>query len=105
MDWLNLRFNLFQALDSLNVHDIYLFEADNNILTLLIVADDVEKLRPLTKMKIIDGLIERRCPEIYRNYVFCYLLHEKKEWSPEIMIKTMKQQRLALRGFRPKELA
>ena len=99
MDWLNLRFYLFQALDQFEIHDIYLYEVENKILTLLIVTDDVEKLRPLTKMRIMDGLIEKNCPQLYKEYVFCYNLFNKRDWTPTVMANALKHQRSALNEF------
>lgn len=104
MDWLNLRFYLFQALDSLEIHDIYLYEVDNKVLTLLIVTDNVEKLRPFTKMRVMDSLIQKNCPKLYSEYLFCYFLYDKKDWDMTAMTKASRIQRNALREFGKIEL-
>lgn len=81
-DWKLVRFELFNALDCLNIHDIFLIEKeDGNVVTISIVASDVAHLRPLVRMRLIDTLIERHRPDLYNRYMFCYEVWDKKEWE------------------------
>jgi hypothetical protein len=80
-DWKHLRFILFQALDCIKVHDIYLIDRDNNVVTICLIVEEMDKIRPLTKMNIIDKLIEKNSPELYAQFLFCYEVWDKKSWD------------------------
>lgn len=101
MDWKLLRFNLFNALDSLNVHDIYLIERENRVITLCLIVEDMEQIRPLTKMNIIDKLIEKNNPEMYSKYLFCYEVWDKPDWEKQPVSKYSGQFRLWRKKEKP----
>lgn len=80
-DWKRVRFELFNALDTLDVHDIFLVEKEQNILTVSIIVSSMKLIRSIMKMRIIDTLIERKAPDLYRRYMFCYEVWDKAIWD------------------------
>lgn len=80
-DWNVVRFDLFNALNNLNIHEIYLIEKDVNVLSLSIIVENMDQIRPILRMKIIDDIIAKRAPELYRRYLFLYEIWTKKEWD------------------------
>ena len=80
-DWNVVRFELFNALDALNVHEIFLVEKEHNVVALSLIVEEVGKIRPLLRMRIIDDLISRKAPELYRQYIFTYEVWDKGEWD------------------------
>lgn len=80
-DWNVVRFELFNALDQFEVHDIFFIEKENRIVSISIILEDVDKIRPLQRMNIVDKLIADKAPELYRQYVFCYEIWSKPEWD------------------------
>ena len=85
-DWRTLRFYLFQALDCLRVCEIYKLDRENNVITLCIIletGDTLREMRELTKLHIIDKLIEKNAPDIYRAYLFCYEVWDKQTWCKQ----------------------
>lgn len=84
MEWNVIRFNLFQALDSLDIHDIYLIERESNVLTICVVVNSgMESIQALTRMRIIDSLIHRNDPELYKNWLFTYEVWLKSDWAKQ----------------------
>jgi len=86
-EWINLRFSLFQALDNLSIKNIYMIEKDNDVVTLCIVAGGMEKIRPLARMRIIDELIARNNPTLYKQYMFLYEVWDEREWMKQTVKK------------------
>ena len=99
MDWKLLRFHLFQALDTLDIKEIYMIERVNNVVTLCIVTEGLEKIRPLVRMNIIDKLIEKNAPDIYASYLFCYEVWLEKEWRRQYVAKVLHRKQYEL--FKP----
>lgn len=93
MDWNILRFQLFQALDSLKVQDIYLVERDNNILTVRFVVEDMGLIRPLVKMRLIDELIAKNSPELYSRYLFLYEVWDAKMWGQQLVSRFVEKRK------------
>lgn len=93
-DWKLLRFHLFNALDQVKVDEIYLIERENNIINLCLVVEEMDKIRPLTKMNIIDRLIEKNNPEIYQQYLFTYEIWDKKTWGQQLVSRMLYRQKL-----------
>ncbi len=80
-DWKLIRFELFNALDCLPIHEIFLVEKEENIVAISIITEEVELLKPLTRMRIIDGLIAEKAPALHSRYLFCYEIWDRKEWE------------------------
>lgn len=80
-DWNIVRFELFNALDSINVYDIFLIDRDQNVLTIAFIVQDMSQIRPLLRMRIIDELISKKAVDLYRQYIFLYEVWERPEWD------------------------
>jgi hypothetical protein len=80
-DWKVVRFQLFNALNSLTIHDIFFVEKENNVVSISIVMENADQIRPIIRMRMIDNLIERNNPELYRQYMFCYEIWTKRDWD------------------------
>lgn len=87
-EWRLIRFELFQALAELNVEEIHLIERVNNVLTIcFVLSSDATKLKPLTQMRVLDGLIARKSPELYKSFVILYEVWNDTEWKRQLVAK------------------
>lgn len=92
MDWRTMRYHLCNALEQLRVREIYLLDQENNVISVCIVLEDgalLPGIRKITELRIIDRLIETRAPEIYAQYLFCYEVWEKSNWSRQRVLDVM----------------
>lgn len=81
--WKQIRYQLLNALRSIQVADIYLIEKENTILTICVIAEGLGTLRPLTRMMVVDNLIKRNEPDLYTQYFFCYEIWERNDWEKQ----------------------
>lgn len=89
MEWRTLRYHLHHALELLHVSEIYLLDKENNVVTVCIVLEDgglLPSLRKLTQLRMVDRLIAVRAPELYRQFLFCYEVWERKDWHRQRVI-------------------
>lgn len=89
MDWKQLRFDLKQALQEINIFDIYLIDVDNKVLTICVVVDCMEDTPYVEKVQIIDSLIEQNNPDLHIQYLFSYEIWNKKDWFMQPVDKVL----------------
>ena len=95
-EWRLVRFQLFQALDSLSCSQIYLIEQANNVLTVCVVLNDVERLRPLVRMRMIDTLVELHAPDLYRRYLWLWEVWSNVDWGRQLVSKVLARKALVM---------